>query len=499
MSALNDYSSLSREQLIERLLVLEWTEEALRQSEELNHSTLQALPAHIAVIGRHGRIIVVNKAWSDFARSNDADDSPQVAVGADYLAIVRRAADMDDPYAISAMAGLEAVLNGTLPQFSIEYPCHGPNEQRWFLMTALPLSTKAGGGLVITHLNITERRQTEDALRESEERYRLLVSTSFDAVLLTSPDGRTLFANEAAGRMFGCSPEEVCRRGRDGVVDRTDARVAQFVAERARNGRAHGELTFVRTNGEKFPGELSSVLFRDRNGELRSSMVIRDISERKQEEAERLAAMERQRDTLVREVHHRIKNHLQGVSGMLRGMASSYPESARPLEAAIAQVRAIAQVYGLQSAREDARVRLCDLLRTSAENMIGPVPVVCHLPPAGTEAILSREEAVPLALVVNELLTNAIKHIGSTDPQWPVIVSLDIRQGIAVTRISNSPARLPPEFDFIRQRGIGTGLELVAALLPPKGASLVISQAGDDVVAELVLESPAIWEINRPA
>ncbi|MEW6515237.1 MAG: PAS domain S-box protein [Pseudomonadota bacterium] len=473
-------------------------ETSLRESEELNRSTLQALPAHIAVIGGDGCIIGVNQAWNDFARSNAAGNLPTVAVGANYLEIVRRAADQDE-LARRAIDGIEKVLNGSMAQFELEYPCHGPSEQRWFRMTVVPLGIITRCGLVISHSNITERKQAEDALRESEESYRSLVATSLDAVLMTAPDGRILLANEAAARMFECSVEEVCRRGRNGVVDLTDPRLPLLVAERARTGRVHGELTFVRSDGTKFPGEVSSVLYGDRNGEVRSSMVIRDISERKLAEAERQAAMERQRDTLVREVHHRIKNHLQGVSGMLRGMVSNYPESAIPLGKAIEKVRAIAQVYGLQSSCDDARVRLCDLVRTSAENMIGAVSIVCDLPPAGNEAILAPEETVPLALVVNELLTNALKHIESVDPQRPVKVEVSIREQAACVEIRSGPAQFPQGFDFVRQKGIGTGLELVAALLPPQGSRLEFRQEADEVLVRLVLESPVISAINRLA
>lgn len=236
-------------------------------------------------------------------------------------------------------------------------------------------------------------------------------------------------------------------------------------------------------------------------GELTGKVVFtaENITERKLAVAERLIAMERQRDTLVREVHHRIKNHLQGVSGMLRGMVSDFPESAIPLGKAIEKVRAIAQVYGLQSTRDDARVRLCDLVRTSAENMIGTVSIVCNLPSPNTEAILTLEEAVPLALIVNELLTNALKHIESVDPKRPVMVAVSISEQAACVEIRGGPAHLAPGFDFVRQKGFGTGLELVAALLPPQGSRLEFRQEADEVVARLVLESPVISAINRPA
>jgi PAS domain S-box-containing protein len=145
-------------------------EAALRASEELNRSTLQALPAHIAVLDRRGRIIAVNQAWSEFAAKNQAGDSSKVAVGADYLGVCRRSAAAADAGAARALAGIQSVLDGTLAQFTLEYPCHSPREQRWFFMTAVPLDPHGEGGTVVTHLNITERKLAEQELKEADRR-----------------------------------------------------------------------------------------------------------------------------------------------------------------------------------------------------------------------------------------------------------------------------------------------------------------------------------------
>lgn len=151
--------------IIENITERKHGEAALRASEELTRRTLQALPAHIAVIDGQGRIIAVNQAWTEFARDNGAAGSPAVAVGASYLEVCRRASDGKDALALQALEGIGAVLGGTCDQFSMEYPCHSPGQQRWFFMTVVSLGAGGGGGAVITHLNITERQQAEMELR----------------------------------------------------------------------------------------------------------------------------------------------------------------------------------------------------------------------------------------------------------------------------------------------------------------------------------------------
>ncbi|MBX3749280.1 MAG: PAS domain S-box protein [Opitutaceae bacterium] len=129
------------------------------------------------------------------------------------------------------------------------------------------------------------KHQSELNLRASEDRFRSLVETSLDAVLLTGPDGRVLDANAAACAMFQLPLEEFRRRGRDAVVDPADRRLAAAFDERRRTGRFRGEITMVRANGEKFPAEISSAIFRTSNGEERNSLVIRDVTEQRRAEA----------------------------------------------------------------------------------------------------------------------------------------------------------------------------------------------------------------------
>ncbi len=105
-----------------------------------------------------------------------------------------------------------------------------------------------------------------------------------EAILLTKPDGTILTANHAAEELFGYSEEEFRTLGRSAIVDMEDPKLPVLLEERRSKGKAKGELTFIRKSGEKFSGLISSHIFQDENGNERTTMVIRDLSETKKAE-----------------------------------------------------------------------------------------------------------------------------------------------------------------------------------------------------------------------
>ncbi|MCU0459489.1 MAG: PAS domain S-box protein, partial [Bacteroidales bacterium] len=115
-------------------------------------------------------------------------------------------------------------------------------------------------------------------MAESEIMYHSVFDHSFDGILLTAPDGRIFAANPAACRMFGRSEEEICRLGRNGIMNLNDPRLAPALEQREITGEFAGELTGVRSDGTIFPVELTTSVFTDSSGEKRTSMIIRDIS-----------------------------------------------------------------------------------------------------------------------------------------------------------------------------------------------------------------------------
>jgi PAS domain S-box-containing protein len=140
-------------------------EDKLRDSELFFHTTINSLKGHICVLDETGKIVLTNQAWDDFAIANSAD--PQcVSEGVNYLSVCDSVTGPDLEMAGSCSRGIRAVLSGDSPQFSMEYPCHSPTEKRWFLGNVSPLQKKDSRWAVISHENITERKQAEEKMAE---------------------------------------------------------------------------------------------------------------------------------------------------------------------------------------------------------------------------------------------------------------------------------------------------------------------------------------------
>ena len=142
--------------------------------------------------------------------------------------------------------------------------------------------------------------QQIDSPPNNDRLYRLLFENCMDGIMKTAPDGSILDANPAACQIFDRTREEIIAAGREGLIDASDPRLAVLVEKRRRTGKAHGELTGRRRDGSPFPVEVSSVIFENPQGEARTCIIIRDISERKSAECEREKLIAELQEALAR-------------------------------------------------------------------------------------------------------------------------------------------------------------------------------------------------------
>lgn len=177
-------------------------------------------------------------------------------------------------------------LRGERPydtEFRVMWP---DGSVHWLKANGEVFRDKSGAPIRMIGVNydITQQKLAEATLLESETRFRALFENAIEAVLMSQPDGRILAVNPAAKKLFNLSEQEFLATDRQSIVDEKDPRISQLLQERQETGKMHGELTFVRGDGTKFEGEVTSSIYLDKYGHPKTNLVIRDITIRKQME-----------------------------------------------------------------------------------------------------------------------------------------------------------------------------------------------------------------------
>jgi PAS domain S-box-containing protein len=402
-----------------------------------------------------------------------------------------------------------AVMASAVARHSYEEQQTTPDGRTiWLRTSKAPLLDSDGQtmGILGVYEDITERRRDSEALLASETKYRVLMEQAAEAVVVADMTGTILEVNSRAAALLGYEEGELPGLNVSVIHPAEEMhQVAQSFAAHERMDRVEILETRVLTKqGRSVPVAISSkaILLAGRTVAMG---IFRDLSEQHLRDAQRLRQEEAHRDTLVREVHHRIKNSLQGVTGILRELAQRKPEMTSDLDAVISQVGSIAVVHGLYGAASDGTVSLCGL----AADLIGYTgtlwrkEITADVKHDCRRCVILEKEAVPLALVLNELLANACKHGTTDDARGDIEVAVecsirgdendDSERPRARVRIIN-PGHLPPGFDFGNKLGLGTGLSLVAALLPKGDAILSLTQRAAGVETLLELSAPVFAE-----
>jgi PAS domain S-box-containing protein len=176
------------------------------RSAEYNQAILDSIRSHIAILDKDGLIVSVNDAWLDFAdknRTSDGELPRRTGVGTNYLDICRECADENAGLTQEILDGISSILKELAASFTCEYPCHSHDVQRWFFMSVDPLRTQDGGA-VVTHVDITRRKQMEAALQLSEGRLQRMFKFHGAVMLLIDPGtGAIIDANLSAEKFYG--------------------------------------------------------------------------------------------------------------------------------------------------------------------------------------------------------------------------------------------------------------------------------------------------------
>lgn len=238
-------------------------------------SVFNTTPVGLAVIDEHGLFVEVNEKLCSIFGYNPTELSR-------HLSLIIFAESIQTDVTIVQ----HAVLHTGQSAQSILWQGKTKNGSLIDLAVSFDLLVDEMNGrfIVASFRDISNEERKNQEAESIRLQYRSVIENSMHAFFLTKPDGTILDANKAAEKMFGYTVEEMCKLGRKAIIDDMDPRVKQKLLERADRGFAAGEVNGVRKNGEKFPLEFSSVVFKGINGEQHTSTFIYDISVRKEQE-----------------------------------------------------------------------------------------------------------------------------------------------------------------------------------------------------------------------
>jgi hypothetical protein len=387
---------------------------------------------------------------------------------------------------------------------SVQFECRvQARDDRTFWVVGNAVATLGRSGareLTYALMDIEQRRQAEARVTEARESLQRIIEAAPMAISLWDASSlAVLQLNRVAAGLSGCPADSAVGQPPEQLYPALLAeRMRQDMLDALASPSAVTQREYVfdhveRPDGREVWEARLLPLARDGRPPEQLLMVASDVTVQRAAQRAELEAAIAQRDMLVQEVHHRIKNNLQGVAGLMQQIAARRPEVQPIIAEVVGQVQAIAQVYGLQVGTVGPlRVRsVVEAISQSVQRTFGR-SIVLRIEAASSPLwTLPESEAIPIALTINELLTNAIKHspAGST-VHCRVIGHAD---GLRI-EISNE-GRLPADFRLDQRPSTVSGLGLVRALLPRRNAVLSIEPLDERVLARIELAPPVVLRL----
>jgi PAS domain S-box-containing protein len=246
----------------------------------------------------------------------------------------------------------------------------------------------------------------------------------------------------------------------------------------------HREIRLRRRNGDIFTASISAVALRDADGKLAAiDGIVEDVSERKKAE-EALRAALREKEVLIREIHHRVKNNMQVIISLLRLQARTIPDPERREVFAVTQdrIRSMALVHeklyhSLDLAGIDFKGYIQSLV-VHLGNSVGPSLSACVRVDLQLDDIeLNINKAVPCGLILNELITNAYKYAFPGARGGTIRITLEAPSPGAVRlTVADDGVGLPAAIDPLKPETLG--LQIVSDLVRQIDAQIVIERSG---------------------
>jgi PAS domain S-box-containing protein len=316
-----------------------------------------------------------------------------------------------------------------------------------------------------------KRKRAEANLKDSEARYKELVEKAGVGILIDDEDGNVLYVNEKAAELYGYSLEEMKNQTIQSLVHPDEhERVAKFHKARIHGKKVPARYVFkgVKKDGSVRYIELDSVPNKKGKRIIGTRLYLRDITERKRAEEQIIASL-REKEILMQEIHHRVKNNMQIISSLSK-LQSRHLKDEKMLElfkSTQNRVQSMAIIHDrFYKSKDLARVDFAEYVHSLANHLysvhgIDQKDIKLNL--RVQDVYLDINTAIPCGLIINELVSNSLRHAFPKGKKGKIEIAMSPSSKSEIELIvSDSGIGIPKELDFRKTESLG--LHLVAIL-----------------------------------
>ncbi|MBU7025852.1 MAG: PAS domain S-box protein [Theionarchaea archaeon] len=325
---------------------------------------------------------------------------------------------------------------------------------------------------IVVLRDVTERKKAEKLLYESEEKFRTIFEHANDEIIYVDKYGVIVDMNKRFEKIFGYKREEAIGKNfaEFGFFDKEDmARVVSLFRDAITKGET---IPFIllelkRKDGGSIFAEVSTRMIK-KNGEIEGILsILRDVTERKKAE-ENVKASLREKEVLLREIHHRVKNNLQIISSLL-SLQSRYIRESQYTEMfkeSQNRVRSMALIHEKLYQSEDlAKIDFTEYIKPLVHELIrsyevDPDKVAVRI--QVDDVSLGVDTAIPCGLIINELVSNSLKH-AFPDRKGEIKIALHSVDGTIELTVSDNGVGIPDTIDFRNAETLGLRLVTILA------------------------------------
>jgi len=457
---------------------LQETEAELRKSEErfrtAVESMLPGLGIFAAIRDQSGRVVDFRIDYLNDAACQAIGMSKQESIGKSVRRLIPGHPEL-------ALFHQYCQVAETGDPLATELVSYGSLSHPQIISKALDVRVaKLGDGVVAAWVDITEHKRVEEERRQSKERYHAFFEGVPVGLYRTSPSGEILEANPAVVRLLRCPDLDTLRAFNTNAfyIDPVERERQQHLLD------STGVVRGFETRVMCFDGSViwmrdTSRAVRDEQGNLLYyEGMIEDITEKKLAD-EQIRKSLAEKELLLKEIHHRVKNNLQVICSLL-SLQSGYITDRKALamfNESQDRVRSMALVHErLYQSQDLARIDFAEYVRSLVPQLVhaygsssGPVAIKVNV----KDVLFGIDEAVSCGLIINELVSNSLKHAFPQRRGGEIGVTVDIRNEEYVLTISDNGVGLPA--DLHSRKAEGLGLQLVSTLTEQLGGSIEVT------------------------